>query len=31
MSNGVESKDISSDSVIRGVYDVIVVGAGHAG
>lgn len=31
MSNGVESKDISPDSVIRGVYDVIVVGAGHAG
>src|SRR5690242_523033 len=31
MNNSVESKDISPGQMIRGVYDVIVVGAGHAG
>jgi tRNA uridine 5-carboxymethylaminomethyl modification enzyme len=31
MSNSIESLDISPGQVIRGVYDVIVVGAGHAG
>src|ERR1700682_1964791 len=31
MDNNVESKAISPDQVVRGVYDVIVVGAGHAG
>src|SRR5947207_3509848 len=31
MSNSVESNDIFPDQVIRGVHDVIVVGAGHAG
>lgn len=31
MSNGTESNKISPDQLIRGSYDVIVVGAGHAG
>ncbi len=31
MNNNVESSDISSGQMIRGRYDVIVVGAGHAG
>src|SRR5437660_7442112 len=31
MSDNVESSDISPSPVIRGRYDVIVVGAGHAG
>src|SRR5579859_6535505 len=31
MSNGVESKNIPTDQLVRGVYEVIVVGAGHAG
>jgi tRNA uridine 5-carboxymethylaminomethyl modification enzyme len=31
MSNSIESGNISPDQMIRGVYDVIVVGAGHAG
>jgi tRNA uridine 5-carboxymethylaminomethyl modification enzyme len=31
MSNGVESIELTSEQLVRGVYDVIVVGAGHAG
>src|SRR4051812_33747213 len=31
MSNGVNSTNLSPEQVVRGVYDVIVVGAGHAG
>src|SRR5579871_492761 len=31
MSNGVESTNLSPEQIVRGVYDVIVVGAGHAG
>src|SRR3954462_4289628 len=31
MSNGVNSTNLSPKQVVRGVYDVIVVGAGHAG
>jgi tRNA uridine 5-carboxymethylaminomethyl modification enzyme len=31
MSNSIETGNISPDQMIRGVYDVIVVGAGHAG
>src|SRR5579884_1292821 len=31
MSNSIETGNTSPDQMIRGVYDVIVVGAGHAG
>ncbi len=31
MSNSIETSNTSRDQMIRGVYDVIVVGAGHAG
>jgi tRNA uridine 5-carboxymethylaminomethyl modification enzyme len=31
MSNGVDSTNLSPEQLVRGVYDVIVVGAGHAG
>lgn len=31
MSNGTESKNMFPDQLVRGRYDVIVVGAGHAG
>src|SRR5256884_8469675 len=31
MNNGAERMQIPSDQLLRGVYDVIVVGAGHAG
>src|SRR2546430_6518058 len=31
MDNNVESTSIPSDQLVRGTYDVIVVGAGHAG
>src|SRR5579871_1900661 len=31
MSNGVESTNLSPEQIVRGVYEVIVVGAGHAG
>lgn len=31
MSNSIETSNTSPDQMIRGVYDVIVVGAGHAG
>lgn len=31
MSSGIESKNLSPEQLVRGVYDVIVVGAGHAG
>jgi tRNA uridine 5-carboxymethylaminomethyl modification enzyme len=31
MSNGTENKNLSREQLLRGKYDVIVVGAGHAG
>ena len=31
MSNGAESLSLSPEQLVRGTYDVIVVGAGHAG
>jgi tRNA uridine 5-carboxymethylaminomethyl modification enzyme len=31
MSDAFESKNISPDQLLRGTYEVIVVGAGHAG
>jgi tRNA uridine 5-carboxymethylaminomethyl modification enzyme len=31
MNNGAERMQIPSDQLLRGVYDVIIVGAGHAG